>query len=313
MNTKLSYPKTLLEAVRYYSDLEVCHQFMAHVKWPDGKIACPKCGGEHVGEIKSRHMFQCKDKACRKQFSTKVGTIFEDSALGLDKWFVAVWCIVNAKNGISSYELSRALGIQQKSAWHMLHRIRLAMRTKSFNRKLDGEVECDESFIGGKRANKHPNKKGSYADALKAKTAVHGILERGGEIRAAVVSNVKRPVLHRRIKENISPGSAVYTDAHPSYRELDKGYLHSVIDHAIAYVDGRVHTNGLENFWSLLKRTLGGTYVAVAPVHLQKYLDEQVFRFNKRKGTDSTRFREAMLSVCGKRLTLKELTGAQPA
>src|SRR6266568_2156340 len=153
MNTSSS-PQTLIEAVRYFSDLDVCHNYMLSIKWPDGKITCPKCGGENVGNIASRRMLQCRAKGCRKQFSVKVGTIFEDSPLGLDKWFVAVWCVANAKNGISSHELGRALGLTQKTAWFMLHRIREAMRTGIF-RKLSGTVESDETFIGGEARNMH--------------------------------------------------------------------------------------------------------------------------------------------------------------
>jgi transposase-like protein len=284
---------------------------MVQIKWPDGKIVCPKCGSEHVGEIKSRRMFQCKNKECRKQFSTKVGTIFEDSPLGLDKWFVAVWCIVNAKNGISSHELARALGITQKSAWHMLHRIRLAMQTKSF-RKLDGEVESDETMIGGLYANMHKKKRLAKPQGTgpSGKTIVQGLLERGGEVRAKVVPNQKKATLQSTVRANVYRGSSLFTDSSSSYTGLADEYLHAVVDHAVCYVEGRVHTNGLENFWSLLKRSLAGTYVAVAPQHLDRYLDEQTFRFNKRNGNDKSRFIEAMHSVVGKRLMYKELIGA---
>ncbi|HTM53002.1 MAG TPA: IS1595 family transposase, partial [Pirellulales bacterium] len=243
-------PETLLEAVRYFSDLDVCHGYMVRIKWPNGIVTCPKCDGTNVGEIKSRRMFQCKNKDCRKQFSTKVNTIFEDSPLGLDKWFVAVWCITSAKNGISSCELARALGITQKSGWHLLHRVRLAMQTKSFH-KAHGEIESDESFIGGKRANRHKSKKGDINAGTTSKSAVHGLLQRGGEIRCAVIQDTTRKTLQARIRANVQPGAAVFTDAHPSYRGLDSDYLHETIDHAISYVEGRVHTNGLENFWSL--------------------------------------------------------------
>jgi transposase-like protein len=310
MSTKNHLPQTLLEAVRYFSDLDVCHEYMVRVKWPNGVVTCPKCGGTEVGAITSRRMFQCKTKGCRKQFSTKVGTIFEDSALGLDKWFVAVWCIVNAKNGISSHELSRAIGVTQKSCWHMLHRIRLAMRTKGFH-KVSGEVESDESFIGGRIQNMHKSKRiGKARGGTVGKAVVHGLLERGGEVRCAVVPNYQRDTLHKRVKDNVAPGLHLYTDALKSYRGLDSDYVHAVIDHAKEYVRGRVHTNGLENFWSLLKRSIQRTYVAVAPFHLDRYLDEQTFRFNKRKGSDATRFLGAILSVCGKRLTFSELIGA---
>jgi transposase-like protein len=308
MSKELHNPTTLLEAVQYFSDSDVCHAYMVRVKWPDGKITCPHCGGEQVGEIKSRRMFQCKDKECRRQFSTKVGTIFEDSPLSLTKWFVAVWSITNAKNGISSCEVARALGITQKSAWHMLHRIRLAMRTKSF-RKIIGEIESDETFVGGKARNMHVGKRKVKGTGPIGKTVVHGLLERGGEVRCSVVPNNRKPTVQSAVRANVAKGAYVYTDALRSYQGLDDEYLHQVVDHAKCYVEGRVHTNGLENFWSLLKRALKGTYVAVAPFHLERYLDEQSFRFNKRKGNDCTRFLEAMLSICGKRLTYDELTG----
>ena len=302
-------PTSLLDAVRHFSDLDVCHEYMVRIKWPDGKIVCPKCGSTHIGEIKSRRMFQCKHADCRKQFSTKVGTIFEDSPLGLDKWFVAVWSISNAKNGISSCELARAIGVSQKSAWHMLHRIRLAMKTKTF-RKITGEIESDETYIGGKVKNMHKGSRKAKGTGFMGKAIVHGILERGGEVRCNVVAKNNRATLQGNIRENVMPGNPVYTDALRSYEGLDSDYMHGVIDHVHQYVDGRVHTNGMENFWSLLKRTLAGTYVAVEPKHLDRYLDEQVFRFNKRKGSDGTRFLETILNVVGKRLQYKELTGA---
>jgi transposase-like protein len=251
-------------------------------------------------------MFQCKAKDCRKQFSTKVGTIFEDSPLGLDKWFVAVWCIVNAKNGISSYELSRALGVTQKSCWHMLHRVRLAMQTKSFH-KMSGEVEVDETFVGGLNKNRHKSKR-KRNPGSSDKAIVQGLLERGGEVRCHQPSNLGRDSLQQAVRENVEPGSHVYTDQAQQYVSLNDEFIHQAVNHIITYVQGRVHTNSLENFWSLLKRTLGGTYVAVAPKHLNRYLDEQAFRFNKRKGSDATRFLEALLSVCGKRLSYADLT-----
>ncbi len=304
-----SHPQSLLEAVRYFSDLDVCHKYMDKIKWPDGKPACPKCGGENIGNIASRRMYQCKTKGCRKQFSVKVGTIFEDSPLGLDKWFVAVWMIANCKNGASSCELARAIQVTQKSAWHMLHRVRLAMKTNSFV-KIKGEVESDETFIGGENKKRSLRSRRRIGGGPVGKTAVQGLLERGGEIRCTVARNTGGKVLKGFVRENVEPGAKVYTDENPSYRGLNETFLHEAVNHIVTYVQGRVHTNGLENFWSLLKRTLGGTYVAVAPFHLDRYLDEQTFRFNRRKGTDATRFLEVMLSTVGKRLQYKELTSS---
>jgi len=295
--------ETLMDAVKYFADLNICHKYMLRIKWPDGQIACPKCDGQNIGHVATRNLLRCRD--CRKQFSAKLGTIFEDSPLGLDKWFVAVWCIANAKNGISSYELGRAIGVTQKSAWHMLHRIRAAMETETFA-KLSGEVESDETFIGGAGQNMHQRKvrgRGAVGKAI-----VHGILQRGGEFRGSVVADTTRETLCVAVKNNVERGATVYTDAAPSYMALDADYIHAVVDHAKQYVLGKIHTNGLENFWSLLKRSLHGTYVQVAPFHLFRYLAEQTFRYNKRKLTDGQRFRLVMLSTLGKRLTWRQLT-----
>lgn len=302
-------PETLIDVVRYYADRKTCFDTMLSVKWPDGKIVCPKCHGELIGKIESRSMLQCKLKVCRKQFSVKVGTIFEDSPLSLDKWFVSIWCIANAKNGISSHELARALGVTQKTAWFMLHRVRLAMKTNTF-RKLEGEIESDETFIGGKAANMHKWKRekkikgrGSVGKAI-----VHGILERGGHVRAAVVPNTESETLIPEICRNVAPNSYVYTDANPSYLGLVNRYVHKFIDHATKYVEDRVHTNGLENFWSLLKRAIRGTYVSVAPFHLGSYLDEQAFRYNERKHDDGYRFKAVLMAIVGKKLSYRLLT-----
>ncbi len=304
-------PETLLEAVRHFSNLDVCHEYLVRLKWPTGVVTCPKCGGDHVGHIKTRRMFQCKAKDCRKQFSAKVGTIFEDSPLGLDKWFVAVWSIAAAKNGISSHEVGRALGVTQKTAWFMLHRIRLAMQTKSFH-KMGGIVEGDETMVGGKAKFMHKSRREEVIKGRGGigKAIVQGLLERDGEVRCVVVENQKRGTLQKFVRDNVARGSAVFTDALASYVGLELDYIHQMIDHAKSYVDGLVHTNGMENFWSLLKRCFKGTYVHVAPVHLFRYLDEETFRFNKRKGTDGTRFVDAMAGVVGRRLQYSELTSS---
>jgi transposase-like protein len=307
-------PKTLMQAVRHFANLDVCHAYMAKIKWPDEVVKCPKCGSENIGIIASRRMFQCKVKTCRKQFSVKVGTIFEDSPLGLDKWFVAVWSITNAKNGISSCELARAIGVTQKSAWHMLHRVRLAMQTNSFN-KFTGEVESDETFIGGKAHNMHASRRKEKIRGTGGvgKAIVHGLLQRGGKVRASVAKDARRKTLIPAVIEAVEPGSRVYTDALKSYIGLSEQYVHEVIDHAECYVRDKVHTNGMENFWSLLKRTIGGTYVSVDVPHLSRYLDEQTFRFNERKLDDAGRFNTVMPNVVGRRLTYSALIGHNTA
>lgn len=313
MATEIINPQTLIEAVRYFADPDVCHRYMVNVKWPTGTVCCPKCGSIDVGEIKSRRAFQCKAKECRKQFSTKVGTIFEDSPLGFDKWLPAVWAITNAKNGISSCELARALGVTQKSAWHMLHRIRLAMKTKSFQR-ITGEVESDETFVGGRLRNMHTAKRLKRLSIFGNRggmAVIHGLLERGGEIRAQVIPRANRKTTMGFIRENVAEGSMLYTDIASWYRKVGPEYIHQAVNHACEYVNGRVHTNGLENFWSLFKRAAKGTYVCPSPEHLQRYLDEQVRRFNLRKMNDGERFQEVIRSVVGRRLTYKELTDGQ--
>lgn len=305
----MSYtPASLIEAVRYFADLRVCNDYMRSIKWPDGKIVCPKCGGERIGEITTRSMLRCKD--CRKQFSYKVGTIFEDSPLGLDKWFPAVWCIANAKNGISSHELGRALGVTQKTAWFMLHRIREAMRTGEF-KKLAGTVESDETFIGGAAANmhKHVREKKIRGRGAVGKRIIHGLLERGGEVRATIVDSLESADLHPVILSHVEKGANLYSDSATSYDALSRYFVHEAVNHTEEYVRGLVHTNGLENFWSLFKRCIKGTHISVEPFHLFRYLDAECFRFNNRKTDDGVRFLRALGQVEGKRLTYKSLIG----
>jgi transposase-like protein len=305
-------PKTLQQAILYFSDFEKCQQFMISIRWHDGKVRCPQCGSEKVTCLAKARLWKCYAKHPRQKFSLKVGTIFEDSAIPLEKWLPAAWLIVNCKNGISSYEIGRALGVTQKTAWFMLHRIRKAMQTGSFIRQLGGEVEIDETFIGGKARNMHlaQRQRRITGTGAKDKAAVLGFLERGGEVRAMVIPSRRKHVLQPEVKKHVQAGAALYTDALPSYTGLKAHYAHSVIDHATAYVDGKIHTNGLENFWSLLKRGIKGTYVSVEPFHLFRYLDEQTFRYNNRKlENDGERFHEAMRHIVGKRLTYANLIG----
>lgn len=310
-------PQTLLAAIRYYSDLDRCQQILVEARWPDG-VTCPTCGSDAVSYLANQKRWQCRGKHPRRQFSVKVGTIFEDSPIKLDKWFTAIWLIGNAKNGISSYEIHRAIGVTQKTAWFMLHRIRLAMQTGTFT-KMSGTVEADETYVGGKVQNmhKHRQERARGRGRWAGKVAVFGLLERnteGSTVRTKIVKGTKRSELFGIIKEHVEEQSHVYTDALPSYASMNHKYHHEFIDHSEAYVRGAVHTNGLENFWNLLKRAIKGTYVAVDPVHLFRYVDEQAFRFNNRKDNDAGRFAEMLESVSGKRITYKELIGAaEPA
>ena len=311
----MNKPKTLQQAIRHFSDEQVCIDTVAKMRWPNGPV-CPACEHKEHYYLKSQRRWKCKE--CGRQFSVKLGTIFEDSPLSLDKWLCGLWMLVNCKNGISSYEVGRDLGVTQKSAWFMLHRLRLALQQGSLV-KLGGKgstVEVDETFIGGKARNMHLSKRAQRITGTggKDKTPVVGILERGGEVRTSVIPNRRKKALQAKVRQHVTVGSALFTDSLPSYNDLDADYAHQVIDHAEAYVDGKVHTNGMENYWSLLKRGLKGTYVSVEPFHLFRYLDEQAFRFNNRgsketKITDGERFDLALSQIAGKRLTFAEVTG----
>jgi transposase-like protein len=310
----MSSPKTLQEAIIHFANTDNCIAFMVSHRWPDG-VTCPTCGRTDVSYLTTQKKWQCKSAHTKRQFSAKVGTIFEDSPLGLEKWLPAVWIITTAKNGVSSCEIARSLGVTQKTAWFMLHRIRLAMANGSMMKlggNGGGEVEADETFIGGKARNMHLSVKSRRitGTGTKDKVAVMGILERGGEVRTIVVPNRKKAALQSEVRKHVEAGAALYTDALLSYEGLAGDYAHKVVDHAVEYVNGRVHTNGLENFWSLLKRGLSGTYVSVEPFHLFRYLDEQAFRYNNRKDkSDADRFSMALSQVSGKRLTYAEVTG----
>lgn len=303
-------PKTLQQAIIYFSNPDNCLEYLTARRWPDG-VVCPTCGRDDVSFLAKQKKWQCKSAHKQRQFSVKVGTIFEDSPLGLDKWLTAVWMITSCKNGVSSYEVHRAIGVTQKTAWFMVHRIRLAMQSGSFAKQLGGHVEVDETYIGGLARNMHRSVRERRIGGRggMGKVAVMGLLERHGEVRTKVISNPTQEIMQPHIREHVEAGASVYTDSHGGYAALNTQYVHNVINHAEKYVDGQIHTNGIENFWSLLKRTISGTYVCVEPFHLFRYLDEQSFRFNGRKGTDSDRFQRVMEQITGKRLTYDELTG----
>jgi len=307
-------PQTLVEAIRHFADPDVTLNTMVELRWPRG-VHCPTCGRVDVRFIATRRMWECKEKHPKRQFSAKVGTIFEDSPLSLDKWFSAIWMIANCKNGVSSYEIHRAIGVTQKTAWFMLHRIRLAMETGSFL-KGSGPAEADETFIGGLAKNMHKavKEKKITGTGGSGKAVVMGVLRRGSKTEASKVvarhvPDTSAATLHPAIKATVETGSELFTDTHGGYRGLSVSYVHQTVDHSIEYVRGNVHTNGLENFWSLFKRALKGTYVSVEPFHLDGYVVEQTFRFNERKDKDGSRFRKVLASVSGKRITYKELIG----
>ena len=340
-------PTTLQQAIIYFSDADNCVSFLVSRRWPDGIVRCPRCNSEKVTYMEARRLWQCKARHAKAQFSIKVGTIFEDSSLGLDKWLTAMWLIANSKNGVSSHEIAASLGITQKSAWHLNHRIRLVMKDQNYGSKLgtpgprgnapagdanaakdewehgDKAVEVDEAFFGGKLANMHQwrvqKMREEFPDFMAEgyevrkdnKAPVVGMFDRATrQVRAKVVKNVKRETLQAEILKNVKYGSAVYTDEAVVHNTLRQKFVHETVNHAETYVNGQVHTNSLENFWSLMKRNLAGTYVAVEPFHLDRYLDEQCFRFNNRIGhTAASRFDKMVTQIIGRRLTYAELTG----
>jgi transposase-like protein len=315
MKNEHNHPNTLIQAVQYFADLDVAQNFFVGIRWPGG-VTCPHCGSKDVHYLANQRRWKCKEKHPQRQFSAKVGTVFEDSPLGLDKWLVAVWLEVNAKNSISSCELHRALGITQKSAWFMLHRVRAALKAGTFEKMgRSGPVEADETYVGGLSKNMHlSRRRKTIYGALGGKTPVMGLLERHSgkpsQVRAQVVKSGSRADLHPIIHKNVQPGATIYTDALPAYRQLKEQFVHDFVDHTEAYVKGAVHTNGLENFWSLFKRCIKGTHVSVDPAHLDAYVDSEAFRFNQRELNDGQRLRLALGGVSGKRLTYKALIGA---
>ena len=305
MDTR-SIPETMVEAVRTFANPEVAHDFFVGIRWPNG-VACPlNCGSVAVAYMPKRHRWYCRD--CKGQFTVKRGTIFEDSPIGFDKWLPAIWLVASNRNGVSSCEIARALQVTQKTAWFMLHRIREAMKNESFEAPLAGPVEADETYVGGKVRHGRPGRTGIKAKGPQAgKTVVMGILERKGKVRAFVVPSTRRMTLQENVREHVEPGATLYTDALASYTGLRDDYVHFVINHAVEYVRGHVHTNSIESFWSVFKRTIKGTYIAPRPQHLQRYVEEQVFRFNERENEDGPRFASALEGVEGKRLTYKAL------
>jgi transposase-like protein len=306
-------PKTLQEAIVYFADPANCRNFIVARRWPNG-VTCQRCGSANILFLEKYNRWECREKHDARQFTLKTGTVMEDSPIAVSKWLTAMWQIVNCKNGISSYEVHRAIGITQKSAWFMDHRIRLAFHGAAHD-QFSGDVEADESFIGGKARNMHAHIRARKITGTggKDKTAVMGILERGkdgkpSQVRTKVIPNRKKSAIQAEVRKHVQAGSSLYSDALKSYDGLTE-FEHGVVDHAVQYVDGKIHTNGLENFWSLLKRGIKGTYVSVEPFHLFRYLDEQVYRFNNRRMTDAERFDLAVHGIVGKRLTFDQLTG----
>jgi transposase-like protein len=307
-------PHTLRDAITYFANLDNCVSYMVAKRWPNG-VTCPTCDSRKVAYDAKSRRWQCASHHTKRKFSIKTGTILEDSPLPLEKWLPVIWLVTNCKNGVSSWEIHRAMGVTQKTAWFMLQRARLALQGKNGG-KLSGEIEADESFIGGKARNMHRSERAAkiHGRGPDGKAIVAAVLERGGEIRAKVVRTRRKADVQALVRDNVEPGSSLYTDALKSYEGLSE-FAHRIVDHAETYVNGQVHTNGCENFWSLLKRGIHGTYVSIEPFHLFRYVDEQAFRYNYRKRadgelmTDAERFDIAVTQIVGKRLTYRELIG----
>jgi transposase-like protein len=324
MDSRDRLPRTLVEAVQYFAKPDNCLTYMVGKRWPNG-VTCPVCGSQKVHFDRTRMGWRCTTKHANRRFTLKTGTIFVDSPLGLDKWLPVVWMIANCKNGVSSWEIHRSIGVTQKTAWFMLHRVRLAMQDIDGGGKLGGigsDVEVDETFIGGKARNMHHRRRADITKGRKnrrwghmlGKVAVQGLLERHNRkghsvIKVEIVPDNRKRALDMNVRKYVQWGTDVHTDELGSYNELGDDYIHNVINHAEKYVDGNVHTNGCENFWSLLKRGLKGTYVSVEPFHLFRYLDEQACRFNTRMLSDADRFGFVMEQIVGRRLTYAELIG----
>jgi transposase-like protein len=318
-------PKTLQEAIVFFDNEDNCHKFMMELRWPDGAVKCPNCGSSDVAYLPNAKVFKCYEKHPCQKFSLKVDTVMEDSPISLKKWLPVIWMVANCRNGVSSWEIHRSIGVSQKTAWFMLQRARLAMQDDLTGGMLGGEVEVDETFIGGKVRNMHKKRKlqvQKRAQSQKGnKAIVLGILERATEkkpkrVRATVVADRKKPTFQEEIRGVVQEGTTIHSDEFAQSWKMDE-YEHQIVNHLTGYVRENCHTNGLENFWSLLKRGINGTYVAVEPFHLFRYVDEQAFRFNNRlnehgdKLPDYERFSRLCSQVVGRRLTYKELTGKE--
>ena len=241
--TDARYPQTLVDAVRYFADPDTAIAFMVSIRWPKG-VCCPTCGGTRIRYIRTRQQWECRETHPKRRFSVKTGTIMEDSPLSLDKWLIALWLEVNAKNSISSYEVHRSLGVTQKTAWFMQQRIRMAMHVGSFDTKFQGHVEADETYIGGAARNMHKDKRKARVHGTgpcgSGKTAVMGLLERHGTVRTFVVGDTGKRTLQPIIRTHVASGSTISTDAWAVYTGLSAEYIHGVVDHAERYVDGLV-------------------------------------------------------------------------
>lgn len=299
----------LIELLDYFKDEVTCSKYLATIRW-NGNIQCPYdgCGHNKVFEFSNGKMYKCAK--CRKQFSVRIGTIFQDSKIPLRKWFASIYLITSHKKGISSLQLAKDIGVQQRTAWFLNQRVRHAFGMNPSTEQLTGDIEADETYMGGAEKNKHKSKrvKGTQGRSVKTKTPVAGVIQRGGELRAQIVENTQGKNLRPFVIKNIAAGSNLHTDEWWGYKGLSEIYQHHVVLHNCKeYVRGNVHTNTLEGFWSLLKRGINGIYHSISDKHLQKYIDEYVFRYNTKLLDEYTRF-NALLKKTNNYISYKQLT-----
>ena len=304
----MTHFKNLIEVTQYFSDNQKCIDYLTQIRWK-GNVTCAHCGHEKVYELKGANK-RYKCASCRKQFSATKGTIFESSPIPLQKWFIATYLLLSHKKGISSCQLSKDISVTQRTAWFMLHRIRFAVQTQSFEMPATSIVEADETYVGGKSKNKHAAQrtKGSQGRSTKDKTPVFGLVERNGRVIAMKVPNTQKDTIHPIIEKHVATGAKVMTDEWRAYQGLDTRFNHAIVKHGEGiYVVGDAHTNTIEGFWSHFKRSIFGCYHQVNAKHLDSYIDESEYRYNTKDLLDYERF-ENVISLSDKRLTYARLT-----